>query len=98
MDLRKAFDSVDQKIFIKKLKYCGIRGTELNLFKSYLSNRLQRVKVNNIIRNKLVVNYSVPRGTVLGPLLFNIYLYGLLNQNIDSEEIFCFADDTAIYI
>jgi len=83
-------------ILLRKLEYCGIRGNELNLFKSYLSNRYQRVKVNNILSDELPVYYSVPQGTILGPLLFIIYLNGLLNQNIDSGEIFCFADDTAI--
>lgn len=67
----------------------------LNIFKSYLIDRHQRVEINNEFSKWLLVKYFVPQRTVLGPLLFIIYINGLLDQNVDGE-ILCTADDTAI--
>jgi len=72
-----------------------VRGVKLSFLS--LTNRYQVVKINNEFSNELPIKYSVPQDTVLGPLLFTIYIKGLLNQNIDGE-ILCFADDTAIIL
>ena len=70
IDLRKAFDTVDHKILIKKLNYYGIRGISDKCFQSYFTNRQQFVSLNNSESSRLKVLCGVPEGSTLGPLLF----------------------------
>jgi len=81
LDIKKAFDSVDHNILLKKLFLYGIRDVTYNLIKSYLKGRTQRVKIDNELSNCANINYSAPQGTALGPLLFIIYINGLLNMS-----------------
>lgn len=97
LDVKKAFDSVDHKILLNKLDKYGIRGVANNLIKSFLENRRQQVRVNDILSNVNNLNYGVPQGTVLGPLLFIVYINDLLDLDLECS-IFCFADDTTILI
>lgn len=97
LDLAKAFDTVDHQILLDKLYRYGIRGKAYNIIKSYLSNRQQRVKINNKFSNFKTVNTGVPQGTILGPLLFIIYINDML-FSIPEESILSYADDTAILI
>ena len=93
IDLEKAFDTVNHDILIKKLDFYGVRGISNQWFKSYLSNRQQRVKYKNTHSENLLITCGVPQGSILGPLLFLIYINDM-NKAIQNSSTFHFADDT----
>ena len=70
-------DTLDHSILLDKLNYCGIRGVANNLLHSYISNRYQYVDFNGSISSTKVVDTGVPEGSILGPLLFLIYINDL---------------------
>ena len=74
IDLHKAFDTVNHGILLKKLEHYGIRGNMLDWFQSYLSDRKQYVDINGKSSELLEITCGVPEGSVLGPLLFLIYI------------------------
>ena len=90
-DLQKAFDTVEHDILLSKLKHYGICGHEW--FKSYISNRKQYVSINGYDSNLADTKFGVPQGSVLGPLLFLIYVNDL-NQALKFCKVHHFADDT----
>ena len=93
-DLQKAFDTVDHKILLKKLEGLGVRGIELKWFESYLSNRKQFVTLDGVNSILLDIILGVPQGSILGPLLFLIYINDLpLSSSLDDS---LFADDTTL--
>ena len=96
IDLKKAFDTVNHDILINKLEHYGVRGNGLNWFSSYLSNRSQFVTLNNTNSDTKHITCGVPQGSVLGPLLFLIYINDLPNIS-NKMKFFLFADDTNIF-
>ena len=93
VDLQKAFDTVDHKVLLTKLNHYGIRGKALSLFKSYLTNRRQFVFIAGKSSKETLICHGVPQGSVLGPLLFLIYINDL-HLAIKHSSTFHFADDT----
>ena len=93
-DLKKAFDTCNHNILLKKLSSLGINGIELAWFKSYLTDRLQFVTIDNVDSVLLTILTGVPQGSILGPLLFLIYINDLPNCTTLLSQLF--ADDTAL--
>ena len=95
-DLRKAFDCVNHSILLKKLKKLGVNNIELLWFKNYPSNRQQFVFLKGVSSSFCTINCGVPQGSILGPLLFIIYINDL--PNCSNFLTLLFADDTTLLL
>ena len=93
IDLEKAFDTVNHHILLSKLHHYGIRGVANKWFSSYLSNRYPKVSLNGESSTTLPVSCGVPQGSILGPLLFLIYINDM-NTAMQFSTVYHFADDT----
>ena len=97
IDAMKAFDTVNHQILIKKLRKLGIQGNLLKLVKNYLSDRKQCTLANDIVSEVYDITCGVPQGSVLGPLLFLLYINDITNSVINCK-VSMYADDTVLYI
>ena len=96
LDLKKDFDTVDHDIMLRKLAKYGLNMNAVEWFGSYSKDRVQTVKVNGKVSKELITKCGVPQGSVLGPLLFILYINDLEEYLVDSR-IGLYADDTALY-
>ena len=95
LDFRKAFDSINHEILLKKLHHYGIRGLAHKWFSSYLSNRQQFVSINGVCSGQCEVSYGVPQGSILGPILFLLFINDFPKCN-PFFKYTLFADDTTL--
>ena len=96
LDLTKAFDCVNHKILIKKLKYYGIDNTAIKWFKDYLTDRKQYVSFKGTNSNTVEIDIGVPQGSILGPVVFLIYINDFCGIVPSGKQIL-FADDANYY-
>ena len=96
VDLKKAFDSVNHEILCNKLKMYGIRDSAFKWFHSYLSNRYQYVEIDEYKSNYQVITTGVPQGSILGPILFILYINDI-SECLKYGTAKMYADDTNIF-
>ena len=97
LDFKKAFDTVNHNILLDKLSHYGVRRIEINWFKTYLTNTKQHITVSGQKSDNALIEFGVPQGSVLGPLLFLIYINDL-NQARKFSRVCHFADDTNLLL
>ena len=93
VDLQKAFDTVNHDILLSKLEYYGINGIANEWLRSHLTNRCQSVRLGDVCSDEMNINCGVPQGSILGPLLFTIYINDM-HKAFDKCLVHHFADDT----
>lgn len=96
IDLKKAFDTVSHELLLNKLNAIGIKGPALDIFRSYLSNRYQVVKIGDIQSDPKIITYGVPQGSILAPLLFLLYINSVHQIGLKGN-LTLYADDTCLF-
>ena len=97
VDLKRAFDTVDSSILLDKLKKIGLSSSAISWFRSYLTNRKQQVSIRQTLSNERYLSVGVPQGSILGPLLFLIYIDDVV-QVLKQSNVIMYADDTTLYV
>ena len=97
MDLSKALDCLPQDLILEKLEFYGLSAKSMSLLRSYLSSRYQQVKLGNTFSSWIGMSAGVPQGSILGPMLFNIFMNDLVYA-IENCKMINYADDTKIYL
>jgi len=95
VDFKSAFDTVNHRLLLEKLSLYGVRGNSLKLIKSYLSNRQVYVSINSARSSKQDIALGLPQGSILGPLLFNIYINDISNL-VPESNLIIYADDVVV--
>ena len=95
LNLSKVFDTINHTILIDNLKYYGVHGINLKVFSSYLENRKQYTEIDNVKSNTSLTTTCVPQGSILGPLLFMIYINDFA-QATKLINFLIYADDTTL--
>ena len=95
LDLAKASDSLNHDILLDKLAYYGVQNKAKDLLESYLSNRKQFVQIGEIVSKIKPISMGVPQGSVIGPLLLNIFIYDIIESSA-KFSVFLYADDTTL--
>ncbi len=93
LDLSKVFDTINHTILLEKLKYYGIDGIALKLMESYMTNRIHQLEIDGVKSDLLNLSTGVPQGSILGPLLFIIYINDIANAS-KLFDFIIYADDT----
>jgi retron-type reverse transcriptase len=97
LDLKRAFETIDRKILLRKLEQYGIKGIVLRFFRNYLDGRKQHYNYDGVCSGDAYNELGVPQGTVIGPILFILYINDII-KNVGSSTISLFADDTLLPI
>ena len=95
VEISKAFDSLNHKNLLGKLESLGLSSRSLRWFRSFLADRRQRVLINGELSDCRAVTHGVPQGSILGPLLFNIYVNSLPNA-VKNARVILYADDAVL--
>ena len=96
LDLAKTFISISHEIFLNKAENFNLSQSTILLLKSFIENRTQCVKLGIDLSDKITINHGVPQGTVLGPLIFLLYVNNFSEKLEDENDVVQFADDTSI--
>ena len=96
IDLSKAFDTINHDLLITKLSIYGVSPSSLKWFKAYLTSRRQYVRIDNVDSNSQIIRHGVPQGSILGPLLFIIFMNDINLVPISDCELHLYADDTTM--